>query len=68
MVSRPVMNATERFKAMFGNACEQLCVAEAQIEQLQARLAEAENAVSEKTAELAKAKASLARAQKKLAK
>jgi hypothetical protein len=33
-------NATERFKALFANMVERLCVVEAELEQTQAQLAE----------------------------
>lgn len=34
------MTATERFKALFANAIERICVLEAELEQAQAHLAE----------------------------
>lgn len=36
------MTATERFKTLFANAIERVCVLEAELEQAQARIAELE--------------------------
>ena len=42
MDSRPVMSATERFKALYVNAVERICVLEEQLELAQQRIAELE--------------------------
>lgn len=42
-----MLTATERFKALFANAIERICVLEAELEATQARLAALEGALEE---------------------
>ena len=43
------MTATERFKALFANAVERVCVLEEQLEQAQARIVELESEAEKDT-------------------